>query len=732
MLCDGVRGPLMLVIPVLHWAETLSFGAVRRGRIRAWRARRAVLHGAAGDRARAARRGRGRHQPGERALPGRDAGDDAARPGARRPADRASSALRRCCWSTRRPTSSPSLLVAIFLPRPRAARRGRGADAASCAGPPLPRARAAASCLDAASSRSATPPGRRSSSASRCSWSSRFDADPKIAGLLIASFGIGAVAGTSSPSAFLARRMDGMTTDRDLRDAMPGAAALAAVARVSRGGSSPAARRFAASRTGSVNPSLHTIMTLRIPPALRPTVMTRDDDGWSCSCSRSASSVAGPVLRRVRAPARCWSASPRCRRSHGAASRSCRCAARAPAAALDCVCSSSWFAFAVSAANPAWRKSFAAAAPSDQVSRRPKRGARICVEARPAAVQVPTQRVQVTSSPIAWLHPALDGLLVLARVRVPSTNGSRTKLVTSSRASVRAALNVAAAEHDEVERRLALRVAVEQRGRARRRPRAGREGAHDQRRRPRRAGVRRGARHGRTTLTRDAGVQDIRTPTSRPATSRQAIAQLAESISGGRALPDAARRDRHRQDGDDGLDHRADCQQPALVIAHNKTLAAQLCNEFREFFPTNAVEYFVSYYDYYQPEAYVPQADLYIEKDSSQNDDIARLRLAATSALFTRRDVVVVASVSCIYGLGSPEEWRERVLILEVGEEHDRDARAAEADRQPVRPQRHGPRRAAASASRATSSRSSRRTRRRRTGSRSSATRSSRSRTSTR
>jgi excinuclease ABC subunit B len=113
---------------------------------------------------------------------------------------------------------------------------------------------------------------------------------------------------------------------------------------------------------------------------------------------------------------------------------------------------------------------------------------------------------------------------------------------------------------------------------------------------------------------------------------------------------------------------------PALIIAHNKTLAAQLCNEFREFFPTNAVEYFVSYYDYYQPEAYIPQADLYIEKDSSQNDDISRLRLAATSALFTRRDVVVVASVSCIYGLGSPEEWRERVLILEVGEEHDRDA----------------------------------------------------------
>jgi excinuclease ABC subunit B len=115
-------------------------------------------------------------------------------------------------------------------------------------------------------------------------------------------------------------------------------------------------------------------------------------------------------------------------------------------------------------------------------------------------------------------------------------------------------------------------------------------------------------------------------------------------------------------------------QKPTLVIAHNKTLAAQLCNEFREFFPSNAVEYFVSYYDYYQPEAYVPQADLYIEKESTQNDDIARLRLAATSSLFTRRDVIVVASVSCIYGLGSPEEWRERVLILEVGEEYDRDA----------------------------------------------------------
>jgi excinuclease ABC subunit B len=114
-------------------------------------------------------------------------------------------------------------------------------------------------------------------------------------------------------------------------------------------------------------------------------------------------------------------------------------------------------------------------------------------------------------------------------------------------------------------------------------------------------------------------------------------------------------------------------QRPALVIAHNKTLAAQLCNEFREFFPQNAVEYFVSYYDYYQPEAYVPQADLYIEKDSSRNDDIDRLRHAATSNLLTRRDTVIVASVSCIYGLGSPEEYEKRVVFLTVGEETDRD-----------------------------------------------------------
>jgi len=114
-------------------------------------------------------------------------------------------------------------------------------------------------------------------------------------------------------------------------------------------------------------------------------------------------------------------------------------------------------------------------------------------------------------------------------------------------------------------------------------------------------------------------------------------------------------------------------QKPTLVIAHNKTLAAQLCNEFREFLPGNAVEYFVSYYDYYQPEAYVPQADLYIEKDASINDDIDRLRHAATAALLARRDVVIVASVSCIYGIGSPIEYEDKTVVLGVGMDIDRD-----------------------------------------------------------
>ena len=117
----------------------------------------------------------------------------------------------------------------------------------------------------------------------------------------------------------------------------------------------------------------------------------------------------------------------------------------------------------------------------------------------------------------------------------------------------------------------------------------------------------------------------------------------------------------------------AEVQRPALVIAHNKTLAAQLCNEFREFFPENEVNYFVSYYDYYQPEAYVPAQDLYIEKDSSINDEIDRLRHAATASLFARRDVIIVASVSCIYGIGSPQIYNEKMQLFQVGKQIDRD-----------------------------------------------------------
>lgn len=115
-------------------------------------------------------------------------------------------------------------------------------------------------------------------------------------------------------------------------------------------------------------------------------------------------------------------------------------------------------------------------------------------------------------------------------------------------------------------------------------------------------------------------------------------------------------------------------QKPTLVIAHNKTLAAQLCSEFKEFFPNNTVEYFVSYYDFYQPEAYLPATDTYIEKDSSINDEIDKLRHSATSALFERRDVIVVASVSCIYGLGAPKDYYDSVLSLRVGQTVDRDA----------------------------------------------------------
>ncbi|MEA2142833.1 MAG: excinuclease subunit, partial [Solirubrobacteraceae bacterium] len=115
-------------------------------------------------------------------------------------------------------------------------------------------------------------------------------------------------------------------------------------------------------------------------------------------------------------------------------------------------------------------------------------------------------------------------------------------------------------------------------------------------------------------------------------------------------------------------------QRPTLVLAHNKTLAAQLCNEFRTFFPDNAVEYFVSYYDYYQPEAYVPSRDLYIEKDSAINEEVDRLRHAATAALFARRDVIIVASVSAIFGLGSPETYEMNMQVLRKGDIIDRDA----------------------------------------------------------
>src|SRR6201994_278740 len=112
---------------------------------------------------------------------------------------------------------------------------------------------------------------------------------------------------------------------------------------------------------------------------------------------------------------------------------------------------------------------------------------------------------------------------------------------------------------------------------------------------------------------------------------------------------------------------------PALILAHNKTLAAQLYHEFKQFFPTNAVEYFVSYYDYYQPEAYIPSGDLYIEKEATINDELDKLRLSATRSLFERRDVIIVSSVSCIYGLGSPEAYYGMLLLLEKGQKLKRE-----------------------------------------------------------
>ncbi len=152
----------------------------------------------------------------------------------------------------------------------------------------------------------------------------------------------------------------------------------------------------------------------------------------------------------------------------------------------------------------------------------------------------------------------------------------------------------------------------------------------------------------------------------------QAIDQLVESLDGGElALSLLGVTGSGKTRSMAGVIERLG--RPALVMAPNKTLAAQLTNEFKELFPGNAVEYFVSYYDYYQPEAYLPRTDTYIEKDSSMNEEIDRLRHSATSALLTRRDVIIVASVSAIYGLGSPEEYREQMLFLRVGEEHDRD-----------------------------------------------------------
>ena len=117
----------------------------------------------------------------------------------------------------------------------------------------------------------------------------------------------------------------------------------------------------------------------------------------------------------------------------------------------------------------------------------------------------------------------------------------------------------------------------------------------------------------------------------------------------------------------------AELNKPTLIMSHNKTLAGQLYSEMKEFFPENAVEYFVSYYDYYQPEAYVPSSDTYIAKDSAVNDEIDKLRLSATAALSERRDVIIVASVSCIYGIGSPDDYENMMVSLRPGQDKDRD-----------------------------------------------------------
>src|SRR3954468_10171379 len=267
------------------------------------------------------------------------------------------------------------------------------------------------------------------------------------------------------------------------------------------------------------------------------------------------------------------------------------------------------------------------------------------------------------------LHPAVaHGLLVLGvglalDERRPHRSGHAVVRQRPGRLEARRG------EYREVERGLALRVAVEQpTERA-----AGREQARE-----------RADDHGVGLVGRPFGsgihpatlerMAEFKTSVAYKPTGDQpgAIAELSAGIQAGERYQTLL--------GATGTGKTAtmawiveQVQRPALLIAHNKTLAAQLCNELREFFPDNAVEYFVSYYDYYQPEAYVPQADLYIEKDSSRNDDIDRLRHAATAALLSRRDVIIVASVSCIYGLGSPEEYESRLVFLTVGEETDRD-----------------------------------------------------------
>ena len=155
----------------------------------------------------------------------------------------------------------------------------------------------------------------------------------------------------------------------------------------------------------------------------------------------------------------------------------------------------------------------------------------------------------------------------------------------------------------------------------------------------------------------DAGPFKLCAPFEPTGDQPAAIATLCAGLDAGRALPGPGGRDRVRQDVHDGQRDRAHWAGRRWSISHNKTLAAQLYAELKAFFPDNAVEYFVSYYDYYQPEAYIPQTDTYIEKDASINEEIERLRLSATNSLLCREDVIIVASVSCIYGLGSPEDY---------------------------------------------------------------------------